>query len=74
MTILPNPSYKEYNCFAKHIYENDALILASPMKHSDYLLTLDNKFLKIKHYQLGLIQDNFDNNEAKGIYRKVSLR
>jgi len=44
--ILENPSKKQVLEMAKYISENDAPILASALKHSDYLLTLDNEFLK----------------------------
>lgn len=47
-TILPSPGKKERNSFAKYISVNDAPILASAAKHSDYLLTLDNEFFKPK--------------------------
>jgi len=44
--ILPNPSKKQVLEMTKYISENDTPILASALKHSDYLITLDNEFLK----------------------------
>ncbi|MBI4087153.1 PIN domain-containing protein [Candidatus Kaiserbacteria bacterium] len=45
IVILLNPTKRERNICAKYISEIDAPILASAIKHSDYLLTLDNEFL-----------------------------
>lgn len=47
-TILKNPSRKERFHFAQYISENDAPILASSLKYSDILLTLDNEFFQEK--------------------------
>ena len=44
--ILPNPTKKEERAAAKYISKIDAPILAGAVKHSDYLITLDNEFLK----------------------------
>ncbi len=46
ISILPSPSKKEENQAAKYISQIDAPILASALKHSDYLITLDNEFFK----------------------------
>src|SRR3989344_1233740 len=46
IVILPNPTKKERDYFAQYISLIDAPILASAIQHSDYLLTLDNEFLK----------------------------
>lgn len=43
---LSNPLKKEIKIAAKIIAKEDAPILASAIKHSSYLLTLDNDFLK----------------------------
>lgn len=48
ITILPNPSKQEERRAAKYISKIDAPILAGALKHSDYLITLDNEFLKPK--------------------------
>ena len=44
--VLPNPTKQERNKWAKYISEIDAPILASAIKQSNYLITLDNEFLK----------------------------
>jgi predicted nucleic acid-binding protein len=44
--ILDNPPKKQIIEMIKHISENDTPILASALKHSDYLITLDNEFLE----------------------------
>ena len=46
ISILPNPSKQEERRTAKLISKIDAPILAGALKHSDYLITLDNEFLK----------------------------
>src|SRR3989344_4976095 len=46
IVILPNPTKKERNRCAQYISVIDAPILSSAIQHSDYLLTLDNEFLK----------------------------
>ena len=46
ITILPNPSKQEERRVVKLISKIDAPILAGALKHSDYLITLDNEFLK----------------------------
>ena len=46
IAVLPNPTKREKNLAAKYISAIDAPILASALKHSDYLITLDNEFLK----------------------------
>lgn len=46
ITILPNPTKREERLTAKYISKIDAPILAGALKHSDYLITLDNEFLK----------------------------
>jgi predicted nucleic acid-binding protein len=48
VTVLPSPSKQEAARFTKYISENDAPILASAIKHCDYLLTLDNEFFNEK--------------------------
>jgi predicted nucleic acid-binding protein len=45
IVVLPDPSKREVTTAAKAISENDAPILASALKSSDYLITLDNEFL-----------------------------
>lgn len=44
--VFSNPSKKEIRTFTKVIEKEDAPILASAIKHSSYLLTLDNDFFK----------------------------
>ncbi|OGE74063.1 MAG: hypothetical protein A3I07_01275 [Candidatus Doudnabacteria bacterium RIFCSPLOWO2_02_FULL_42_9] len=44
ITILPNPAKKEEKQAEKYISKIDAPILASALKHSDFLITLDNEF------------------------------
>ena len=46
--ILPYPEKKESNPLKQFVAANDAPILASALKYSDYLLTLDNGFFKPK--------------------------
>ncbi|GEM_PF-857222 len=48
ISILKDPTPKEKDFFAKFISAKDAPILASAVKHSDYLLTLDNEFFNEK--------------------------
>lgn len=43
--IFPDPSKNETKILEKFINKEDAPILASALKHSSYLLTLDNDFL-----------------------------
>lgn len=44
--ILTDPLKSKTDIAAKFVDKNDAPILASALTHSDYLLTLDNDFLK----------------------------
>jgi hypothetical protein len=44
VTVIPNPRKSEVTRFTKLISENDAPILASALRSSDYLVTLDNEF------------------------------
>ena len=44
IAILQNQPKSEVMALKKYISEKDAPILASALKHSDYLLTLDNEF------------------------------
>lgn len=46
--ICSNQSIKDVRIFAKIINKEDAPILASAIKHSSYLLTLDNDFFQEK--------------------------
>ncbi|OGE84343.1 MAG: hypothetical protein A2846_03875 [Candidatus Doudnabacteria bacterium RIFCSPHIGHO2_01_FULL_49_9] len=46
ISVLPSPTKQEERRTAKYISEIDAPILASALKHSDYLITLDNEFFK----------------------------
>ena len=45
---LPSPSRQERDRAAKYISASDAPILASAMKHSDFLLTLDKGFFNAR--------------------------
>jgi predicted nucleic acid-binding protein len=44
ISVLPNPSKRDVMRAAEIISENDAPILASALRSSDYLVTLDNEF------------------------------
>lgn len=44
--ILPNPKKEQLKLFKKFLNKEDLPILASALKHSDFLLTLDNDFLE----------------------------
>ena len=44
IVVSENPTEKKVKEISKFISINDAPILASALKHSDYLLTLDNEF------------------------------
>lgn len=46
ITILQNPPKKEIEALKKFISKKDAPILASAIKNSNYLITLDNEFFK----------------------------
>ena len=46
INILPNLAKREEKQAEKYISKIDAPILAGALKHSDYLITLDNEFLK----------------------------
>lgn len=46
VNILPNPPKQDLTKLKKYISQKDAPILASALRHSDYLLTLDNEFFK----------------------------
>ena len=46
ISILPNPPRRNEKQAAQYISKIDATILASALTHSDYLITLDNEFLK----------------------------
>ena len=43
--VLSNPSKNEVGDLISYVNQEDAPILASAMRHSNYLLTLDNDFL-----------------------------
>ena len=45
VVVLSDPSKRDVTAAAKAISLNDAPILASALKSSDYLVTLDNEFL-----------------------------
>jgi predicted nucleic acid-binding protein len=44
ISVLPNPSKRDVMKAAEVVSQNDAPILASALRSSDYLLTLDNDF------------------------------
>ncbi|MEK7117713.1 MAG: PIN domain-containing protein [Patescibacteria group bacterium] len=48
LSILKDPTSKEKDICSKYISVKDAPILVSAIKHSDYLLTLDNEFFNEK--------------------------
>jgi len=52
VTVLPNRPKREVMRLKKYISEKDAPILASALKESDYLLTLDNEFFNDKIMRL----------------------
>jgi len=47
VVVLPDPRKAEVRKIAKIISENDAPILASALRSSDYLVTLDNEFFAV---------------------------
>lgn len=51
---LEDPTKKEINAVKNHISKKDQPILASALKHSDYLLTLDNEFFDEKILNLAI--------------------
>ena len=54
ITTLKDPTKREILEVEKYISQKDQPILASAIKHSNYLLTLDNEFFKDKILDLAL--------------------
>ena len=50
--VLPAPSKKEVTMLTKYIEKEDAPILASALRYSSFLITLDNDFLDEKVLKL----------------------